>query len=464
MEALERHLVGHPDEPDAVRAPVQDGRITHGPEGEERRANRVGVARPARLRTVPEEPVKPVAVAHEGGGSREGALRRPRHEVGAGRIEPVDRSAAPVRSGAAEIGEEGLERRIRRCVVLAGESDNGVAVRARRLHRRGAVVQLPAGRENRPERAVRMKEGTPLEVAEPGIGTERHPVETLEVGLPPDPLPGHLSRSDPCGDPVPALKRIRVCGEEGGHPPRRLAGTRGIREHLEGLGHRSRVVSLPGHVAEPQVVGLPLVVPPVGEKEEAEPGGGGLCDRGQVGPEDGADAEPDLRELGAAHLADGVTGRHMADLMAEDPREFGLGAEVGEDPPGHVDEPAREREGVDDGVVDDPEGPREIGTLGAERHRLAEPLDVGLPFVVGVEAERGDDLRIRLPPDLDLPVLADKNELTFARRRVDRAPREQSCKKGEEEETGGDLGAKPSPKAGCGHLARKGLGVWGPGR
>src|SRR6185503_15998269 len=97
--------------------------------------------------------------------------------------------------------------------------------------------------------------------------------------------------------------------------------------------------------------------------------------------------QPDLGELHLGKLVDRVSGRDVADLVAHDAGELGFRAHVVDEAAGDVDVAAGQREGVDGGVVDDGEGPRQVGALGARGELAAESLDVALQLAVVVKTE-----------------------------------------------------------------------------
>ena len=68
----------------------------------------------------------------------------------------------------------------------------------------------------------------------------------------------------------------------------------------------------------------------------------------------------------------------MADSVPHDGGELGLGPEVGHQPAGHEDVPARKGKGIDDRVIDDLECPRKVRALRLGGELLAQLRHVAL--------------------------------------------------------------------------------------
>jgi hypothetical protein len=118
-----------------------------------------------------------------------------------------------------------------------------------------------------------------------------------------------------------------------------------------------------------------------------------------------------------------MAGGDMADLVSQHAREFGLGRGERDQAARRVDEPARQREGIDDVRIEHREAPVELGHLGTRRERLANPRDIVAQRRVRVfAAELRDDLRMLLAADPQL-VLArhEAGEAAGAGGRVGRA-------------------------------------------
>src|SRR3990172_5441337 len=98
---------------------------------------------------------------------------------------------------------------------------------------------------------------------------------------------------------------------------------------------------------------------------------------------------------------------------------------MGQDAPRDVDESARQRERVDDGVIHEAKRPRQIGPLRQCGQPHPEPADVALERSVGIEAVLPGDLRVRLAPHGDLLTFADQHELPPTGGGVDGAGREE---------------------------------------
>jgi len=213
------------------------------------------------------------------------------------------------------------------------------------------------------------------EVALPRVLPEGHPLDALEISFPVISASREF-RVVPGGaiqNPPPPLAGIRV-GREEARDPVPILGSGGPPEHLEHTGHRPRVVVQLRHVAKPQIVGLPLRLPGVPEKEELKSGAGHLPEGLQIRRQDHPESEPQLGDLGPTHPHHPVARRDVADLMAHDPRHLGIGVQVGQDPPGHVNVAPGQGEGVDGGIVQDPEGPGEVGPLRGRRHPLTHVI------------------------------------------------------------------------------------------
>ncbi len=102
---------------------------------------------------------------------------------------------------------------------------------------------------------------------------------------------------------------------------------------------------------------------------------------------------------------------HVTHLVAHHHGELGLRVEVGEDAPGHVDEPAREGERVHRRVVDEAKGPGELGAFRPLGNGVPQARHVVLQRRVVVHAERGHRLLVFLLSEGDLLPLADQHEL-----------------------------------------------------
>jgi len=218
-----------------------------------------------------------------------------------------------------------------------------------------------------------------------------------------------------------AVFRIGVRGGPGRQAalPAQLLDTRQHREEVE---HGVGVVPASDGIPEAEHVGLGLIVSRVLEEEQLEALRGHAGVLRQLRPEHDAEAEPQLRELGPAHLSGGVPRGHVPDFVAHDPGQLGLRVHIGQDPAGHVDVAPGEREGVHLGVVHDGECPGELGTLRLGRELLAERGHVRLPGGVLVGPGRHRHLLGGLEPHGDFLALRHQVEFLLPRGGVDRTP------------------------------------------
>ncbi len=377
---------------------------------------------PSGLRREAENPVDLVPELHEEHHPAQAALLGGGRELGPRGLEAVH-GIVPDPVGRDPLsGEEAPPGHRRRVVLGEGEEEDRVLLGAHGLDRRPLVDGPPSLGEAEMEGEVRVVEVGSLEEAVAGIRAVHDPVEPAEVlRLPHDPVGGGAGVGrDPLPDPLLPVLGVGVRGEPSGHVPA-ARGFAHPAQHGEHLGHLLGVVVETGHVAEAELVGLALVVPAELEEEQLEARASQVHEGGHLGSEDRPHAEAHLGELGPAHLVHRVPGRHVADLVAEDGRELRLGVEVGQDPPGHVDEAAGKGERVHHRVVHHGERPRKAGPLRDLGHPLAQLRDVRLEGRVGIDAEGAQDLGVGLPTHLDLPALADQGELPLARGRVHRA-------------------------------------------
>ena len=138
-----------------------------------------------------------------------------------------------------------------------------------------------------------------------------------------------------------------------------------------------------------------------------------------------ADGEAQLRELLLRHLVCGVSRRHVADFVPHHGRELGFVRDMRENAARHIHVPARNRERIHAGVIDDAEGPWQVGPLGRRR----EACDVVLERGVGVEADRRHNFAVVQRAHLDFLALADEHQLVLASRGIpDARDREQQRK------------------------------------
>ena len=254
----------------------------------------------------------------------------------------------------------------------------------------------------------------PTDVALPWVVAEGHPVEAAEIVLSPDLAVAEFGwQLDDLGlDPADPVGGIGV----GGLPIGDLSAG-GVLHPIEGaedVGHLLGVIAGAGHVAETEIVGLSFVVAAELEEEHLEPGGGIARVGAKILAGRGGDAETELGELLLAHLFHRVAGRDMADLVTEHRDQLGLGVEMAEDSAGDVDIAAGVGERVDQRIVEDVEGPGKMGALRRGSELLAEVVDIGLPLLVRILAERRENLGFGLAAHGDLLGLAHEGELAFA--------------------------------------------------
>ncbi len=256
-----------------------------------------------------------------------------------------------------------------------------------------------------------------------GVGAVGHAVEPLQVLD----LAHHRAldreRIDLRQHPLLAVLGIRV----GGEPPRYPSGAARrahVSQHLVHVGHLAGVVAGAAHVPQPQVIGLPLVIPTELEEQQLQARRRYAEIVLHLGHQHRAGHEPHLRQLLLRHLLRRVPRRDVPDLVSQHRDQLGLGVEVGHDPAGDVDVPAGQRERVDQGIVHHPESPGQIGPLRDAHQVVAQVGYVALDRRVGVDAKGRRHLRIGLPPHGNLLALADQHELPLSGGRVHGARRE----------------------------------------
>jgi hypothetical protein len=184
------------------------------------------------------------------------------------------------------------------------------------------------------------------------------------------------------------------------------------------------------HVAEAELIRLPLRLTPVLEHHQLHAGARELPERAlELGNQHHAHAQPELRQLRAADLLHGVARGHVANLMSEHGGDGGLGVEVRQDPARHEDGSTRQREGIHRGVVDHLEGPREIGPLRSGGELLADAAHVVLQPLVRIQPDRLRDLLRGLLPHRDLLRFGHENELPISGDGIRRTrTNEQRCR------------------------------------
>ncbi len=277
-----------------------------------------------------------------------------------------------------------------------------------------------------------MQEEVVLEIALPRVLAVDDAVDVLEQGVARDRAASlHMVLLHDLADVGLAVLGIGVRRLPFRHPSP-LAPRNG-GQHLEDAEERVGVVARARHVADAELVGLCLVAPGVLEVHEPEAGREKVAVLPDVLGEDHPDAQADLLELLAAHLADGVPRGHVSDLVPEHAGELRLGLEVGQDAPRHVDEPARKGEGVDHRVVHHLERPGEIGALGGRREPVADARHVALERRVVHQTQGRPDLLVGCASHLDLLLLADQRELTLSRSGVHGAAEDEERSEGNDD-------------------------------
>ena len=203
----------------------------------------------------------------------------------------------------------------------------------------------------------------------------------------------------------------------GGEPARHAALLLGGADPLQGgehVGHGPRVVPAAGHVAQAEVVRLALGVAAVLQEQHAQARLREVAVVLQLRAQDHAQHQADVRELGLADHAHGMPRGDVADLVAHDRGQLGLGRQVRHQAPGHVHVAAGDGEGVDGGIVHEPEGPGQPRPLRVRGQPFADPLHVGLQVRLRVEADGGRHLLVRLLAHLLLLRFGDERDLPAA--------------------------------------------------
>ena len=193
-----------------------------------------------------------------------------------------------------------------------------------------------------------------------------------------------------------------------------------VLQQPDDVDHRLGLVAHPLEVLGADRVGLELHVAAVAPHQR---GAGHVGDVREVAAA-GQDADhrrPDPRRGGARLLADGVAGRHVADLVPEHRDELRLGIEVGHDPARDVDVATRQRECVDVRAVEHGERELQVGQVADLGDPLADVVDVSLHRLVRVAAVLLQHLRVHLAADLDFLRRTHRDDVRLARDRIRRA-------------------------------------------
>ncbi len=248
--------------------------------------------------------------------------------------------------------------------------------------------------------------------------------------------PAVLHLADGLGDALHAVLRLRVRGEPVGHAVA-IARLGNPRERHEERGHLLRIPPALRGVLRAQRIGLQLVVATEFHEHHAGADFGEIGKRRDLRNEDAADEHAKRRAHAARVLRRRMARRHVTDFVSEDPDQLRFVVQIREDAARDVDEPARQREGVDRRRIDNREAPRKIRPLGALREPHPELLHVSLQLVVLVQAHLLAHLRIELAAEADLLLLAHEGDLALAGHRIGGARRQQNRgDKGEEESHG----------------------------
>ena len=129
-----------------------------------------------------------------------------------------------------------------------------------------------------------------------------------------------------------------------------------------------------------------------------------------------------------------VAGRDMADLVAQHGREFGFGIDVSENAARDVDVAARQREGIDLRTVEDSEMIFEVRTMALCRQFLADHLDIGLEFRVGIHAVLFFDLAVIAVAEFDFLGLGHEHQVRCAGDGVGSAAGRETDRRGSQEQ------------------------------
>jgi hypothetical protein len=116
-------------------------------------------------------------------------------------------------------------------------------------------------------------------------------------------------------------------------------------------------LSGPAHVPQPEVVGLPLVVPAELEEQQLQAGRRDAEIILHLRHQHRARHQADLCELLLRDLLRRMPRRDVPDLVPQHRRQLRLGVEVGHDPAGDVDVAAGECERVHQRIVHHPKRP-----------------------------------------------------------------------------------------------------------
>ena len=231
-------------------------------------------------------------------------------------------------------------------------------------------------------------------------------------------------RRDPLAGGLDAVGRRWVAREPVGQGtlPFQLRGPSEGREHIRHLAH---VIASVAGVAEAELVGLPFRVAPIAQKQQLHAGAKGLAHRLDLGEQRASQAKAELRQLLPRDHGHGVTRRDVADFVAQDGCEFGLGIEEGHEPARDEDEPAGECEGVRGGVIHYGKGPGQFGTFRSTRQLQTHPAHVTLHGRVVHQANGVAHLDGRLLTHRDFLGFGDQGQLSLTGDRIGRATRDE---------------------------------------
>ncbi len=194
----------------------------------------------------------------------------------------------------------------------------------------------------------------------------------------------------------------RIDARKGGEKPRHAGG----------------IPSRRGAVLDAEPIGFELGLAIVPEKQHAESARADFRKRPRAWNEDAEHGEGQVR-LGLAGIGlRGMTRGDVADLVPEHARQLGLVVQVRENSARHVDVAARKRKGVDRGVVDHGERPRQVGPVRRPREIQTDVGDVALQLRVVVDAHLAPNLDVLLLANRELFGLAQQGHLILARHRI----------------------------------------------
>ncbi len=334
---------------------------------------------------------------------------------------PAGRRLEPVHGKRLDIAE----RRFRRPLLLQVSGHGPARLDRRRVEQDGralvvlrrdlrvAVDQPEAFGHAELEAQHRMLEQAAAHDSLPRVVAEQHAVDIVEIGLAPDAGLGGPGGGGFLHRLVDTLDRARMRRHDVVfvHRSRRQPLHLGLDDALlaqraEERHHALRVIAGAAHVADAERVRFELLRARVGLDRHGGDRLPHLHDflrQAEGGRADRARQKPELRHLDRRQTLGGVARVDVADLMRNDAGQLRFVARQDQQAARHVDEPARQREGIDDRGVEDRELVGKLLVFGEARQRLADPVDIALQLAVLVlAAEFLDDLRVLFAPKLDV--------------------------------------------------------------